>query len=987
MCDQQTDGSLPERENTGPHFCSFRLSFCKFIARKPIATNSISMHFKFHTHRGFLFILFVCLSSFLKSQITYSTGYTADEIAGYLAGSGVEIDNATVDCHTLAIGYFDCVDCNVGIDSGVVLTTGRASNILGPNNSCCTGTSNGLPGDPDLDAYPGVGTTHDACALEFDIYAPGDSLKFDYVFGSDEYPEFVGSINDAFAFFITGPGFVGVNNIALIPGTALPVTIDNVNAGSYSMYYIPNGTGGVGVYATDPYYIEFDAFTTVLEAAAAVTPCEWYHLKLVVADEADWIYDSGVFLKAKSLVTNSLADYTYPGVPFGLGAFFCQTDPDPEPVFAAGAAAGIFTATPTGLVFNDTTGAIDLSASTPGTYAFTNTLIYGFCDVDTAVYTINVTITAPPVATFSYPASPFCINETDPSPTFTGGGVAGDFTFSPAGLVINDSTGVIDLSASTPGTYTITNFVTGEFVCPDATATATITIYPTYATSVLDNVCSGETYYLPDGTGVVAAGIYTTTLNTINGCDSVITTFLGFYPVYTATVSPAICEGDTYTLPDGTIVNATGSYTVILPTIHGCDSTIITDLTVSPAFDEVVNTFICDGEIYVLPDGSTTTTTGTYNTSLLTAAGCDSTITTHLMVFPVYASTVNAEICDDAIYSLPDGTTADVSGTYISNLTTTHGCDSIITTNLTVHPTYDIVLNEDICIGETYTLPDGVIQSTSGIFNYAFISVNGCDSSVTVNLTVHDLPVLSWTIDDIFCLEQGFVALEATPAGGTYSGTGVAGSDFSTALAGVGGPYTLTYDYTDMYGCSSSITVETSVDDNYASAWGDTTVYYGEDANLFSDAGGDYNWSPTDGIDCTTCPDIIVTAPYTIDYVLTSVDENGCIASDDAIITVLPDPGNILYVPNTFTPNGDNINDFFFVFGWNLIDIKSIRVFDRWGEMLYSVEDIIPGDLTKGWDGTFNGQNVNSGVYAYMVEVQFETGQIMSQAGNITLIR
>lgn len=944
------------------------------------------MPFRFYTR--LLIILFACCGPhLLNAQITYSTGYTADEIAGYLAGDGVEIDNAVVNCHNLAIGYFDCVDCNVGIDSGVVLTTGRVSNILGPNNSCCTGTSNSWAGDPDLDAYPGVGTTHDACVLEFDIYAPGDSLKFDYVFGSDEYPEFVGSINDAFAFFITGPGFASLTNMALIPGTALPVTIDNVNAGSYSMYYIPNGTGGVGVYATDPYYNEYDGFTTVLEASAEVMPCEWYHLKLVVADESDFIYDSGVFLKAKSLVTNSLADYTYPGVPFGLGAFFCQTDPDPVPVYAAGAAAGTFTATPAGMVFDAATGEIDLSASTPGTYEFTNTLIYGFCDVDTAIYTINVTITAPPIATFTYLGSPFCTNETDPSPVFTGGGVAGDFSAAPAGLVINDSTGVIDLSASTPGTYTVTNFVTGEYVCPDATANAIITIYPTYAVSVADNVCSGETYYLPDGTGVAAAGIYTTTLNTIHGCDSVITTYLGFYPVYTTTVSPTICDGDTYTLPDGTTANATGTYTVVLPTIHGCDSTIVTNLYVSASPTVVVNTFICDGEVYVLPDGSTTTTTGTYYTTLLTGAGCDSSITTHLMVFPVYASTVNAEICDDVTYTLPDGTIADVSGVYISNLFTIHGCDSTITTNLTVHPTYATVLTPNICIGETYTLPDGTVQSASGTFNYSFTSIYGCDSAVTVNLTVYDLPVLSWVIDDIFCMEQGIIPLEASPAGGTYSGTGITGSSFSTALAGVGGPYTLTYDYTDIWGCSSSITVETNVDDNYATAWGDTTVYYGEDADLHGETGGDYYWSPSDGVDCINCPDINVTAPYTIDYVLTSVDENGCTASDDALITILPDPGNILYVPNTFTPNGDNVNDFFFVFGWNLTDIESIRIFDRWGELLFSVEDIFPGDLTKGWDGTFNGQNVNSGVYAYMVEVRFETGQIMSQAGNITLIR
>ncbi len=930
--------------------------------------------------------LFVGLIIPAHGQITYSTGYTADELAAYLAGAGVEVDNAVLTCPTLASGMFECIDCNVGMDSGIVLTTGKVSNIVGPNNSTATTWDSGAAGDADLNAMPDVSNTHDACALEFDVFAPGDSLKFSYVFGSEEYPEWVGgAYNDAFAFFISGPGFPTLTNIALIPGTTLPVTINNVNIGSYPMYYISNGPGGI--YGIDPYYIEYDGFTTVLEANSEVTPCEWYHLKLVIGDEGDWTYDSGVFLKAKSLVTNSLADFTFPGVPFGLGAFYCSTDPDPAPVFAVGAAAGTFDATPAGMVYDVTTGVIDLDASIPGTYTYINTLIYGFCDVDTAIYEVTVTITDPPVADFSYTATPYCKNETDPSPTFTGGGTAGTFSSAPAGLIIDAVTGIIDLSASTPGTYTITNLVSGELVCPDATATTIVTIYPNYTTSVIEDICSGDPYVLPDGTNVFAAGIYNTLLTSINGCDSLITTYLELNPVYNTTVSPMICAGGNYTLPDGTIVNATGTYTTVLNTIDGCDSTIITDLTVSPTPTVYVNAGICSGEIYVLPDGTGVGITGIYDVTLTTGAGCDSIVSTTVMVFPVYSSTVNAAICDDATYTLPDGIVADVSGTYISNLLTIKGCDSIITTNLLVHPTFTTILNPEICDGETYVLPDGVIQSTSGTFNYPLSTINGCDSSVIVNLTVHPLPVLDWVIDDIFCLEDGFVAMDATPAGGIYSGTGIAGSDFVTTLAGVGGPYTLTYDYTDMYGCSSSISVETSVDDNYANAWGDTTVYYGEVVNLFSDAGGDYAWSPPDGIDCLNCPDIIVTAPYTIDYVLTSVDGNGCIASDDALVTILPDPGNILYVPNTFTPNGDNINDIFYVFGWNLLAVNSIRVFDRWGELIYAGENLLPGDTNQGWDGTFNGQPVNDGVYAFMVEVQFETGQRMSQVGNVTLIR
>lgn len=143
--------------------------------------------------------------------------------------------------------------------------------------------------------------TQDACVLEFDLYAAGDSLTFEYVFGSEEYLEYVGTFNDAFAFFISGPGFASLTNIALIPGTSDYVTINEINSLVNEEFYINNGTGATAPYSTDPYYIEYDGFTTVLSASTALTIDEWYHLKLVIADDLDGAYDSGVFLKSNSI--------------------------------------------------------------------------------------------------------------------------------------------------------------------------------------------------------------------------------------------------------------------------------------------------------------------------------------------------------------------------------------------------------------------------------------------------------------------------------------------------------------------------------------------------------------------------------------------------------------------------------------------------------------------------------------------------------------
>ena len=146
-----------------------------------------------------------------------------------------------------------------------------------------------------------------------------------------------------------------------------------------------------------------------------------------------------------------------------------------QPVTRTGTSGGTFSASPSGLTINSTSGAITPGTSTAGTYTVTYTIAAsGGCGVVTA--TTSVTITALPIAAFSYTNSPYCLNGSNPSPTFDGGGIAGTFS-STGGLVfVSTSTGQINLSASTAGTYTVTNSITAAGDCGTVTATSPITI-------------------------------------------------------------------------------------------------------------------------------------------------------------------------------------------------------------------------------------------------------------------------------------------------------------------------------------------------------------------------------------------------------------------------------------------------------------------------------------------------------------------------------
>ncbi len=692
------------------------------------------------------------------------------------------------------------------------------------------------------------------------------------------------------------------------------------------------------------------------------------------------------FTQARNLRQNILSYlYNFEGVIASTFTYpdsiYCKTDPDPFPIFEPGADTGTFTATPVGMVIDPETGEVDLSASAPGTYIITNGAV-----IDCIPAAFTMIIGAEPKANFTYLAGIYCSNDSDPTPSFLLGGIAGTFTSSPPGIVINAATGTIDLSASSPGTYTITNTVNSLY-CGTDTHTYTVTINAAYDLIVDAEICEGTSYTLPDGTVITLGGTYVNNFITPAGCDSIITTNLTVNDTYATTINASICNGEVYVLPDGTNATTPGAYVQLFPTAAGCDSAVTTILDVNPVYSYVVNTGICSGETYTLPDGTTTTTMGTYNITLPTVDGCDSNIITHLMVFPVYAISETVNICAGETYTLPDGTVTGAAGIYNSNLLSEYFCDSIITTTLIVDPVYNPVFNEAICEGESYTLPSGVVVNTSGTYTSAYTTAAGCDSIITTNLTVNPNPIITFILDDIVCLEDAVIPLTAFPAGGIYSGTGIAGTDFIPATAGVGGPYIITYDYTDANGCFATASVSISVDQNVATAWGDTTVFAGEEATLYSEAGGDYTWTPPTQLICATCPETPAYPLESILYTITSYNINGCVASDDVYIEVLPNPGNATFIPNTFTPNGDNFNDYFFAYGYNLESIKSMRIYDRWGSMIFIKENLDAEAESEGWDGTYNGELVNQGVYAYIVELTFHNGITTKYQGNITLIR
>jgi hypothetical protein len=346
-------------------------------------------------------------------------------------------------------------------------------------------------------------------------------------------------------------------------------------------------------------------------------------------------------------------------------------------------------------------------------------------------------------------------------------------------------------TATVTGTYI--SHISNAAGC-DSTITTNLTVIPNTTSTQTVSICNGATHTLPDGASATVTGTYVSHIANASGCDSTITTNLTVIPNTSSTQTVSICDGATHTLPDGATATVTGTYVSHIANSAGCDSAITTNLTVIPNTTSTQTVSICDGATHTLPDGAIATTTGVYISNVVNAAGCDSTITTNLTVIPNTISTQTISICDGATHTLPDGASATVSGVFVSHISNAAGCDSTITTNLTVIPNTSSTQTVSICDGATHTLPDGASATVTGTYVSHIANAAGCDSTITTNLTV--IPNTTSTQTVSIC--NG--ATHVLPDGASATVTGTYVSHISNAA-----------------GCDSTITTNLTVIPNTTS--------------------------------------------------------------------------------------------------------------------------------------------------------------------------
>lgn len=312
---------------------------------------------------------------------------------------------------------------------------------------------------------------------------------------------------------------------------------------------------------------------------------------------------------------------------------------------------------------------------------------------------------------------------------------------------------------------------------------------------------------------------------------------------------------------------------------------------------------------------------------------------------------------------------------------------------------YSII--DTICTGLTYPVGNSLYTNT-GNYTDSLLNSFGCDSIVSTNLTVLPLPpiqpIFSTSSPACFDEENGQITVTSVLNGyPPYAYNWSGGLSTTNVLADVVGNTSYDLLITDRFGCQLDTAIFLPAPGTLNVDLGvDQAIELGDQVSIIANINFpavNYLWTssnPNEVLPCTAAPDCpqISWQPTQDQYIyLTTEDENGCTVTDSVFIAVTPIYD--LYIPNAFSPNQDGVNDYFSVYGKQsrVLQINSLTVFNRWGQLVYQQKNLALGTPGEGWDGRSKGKIADQGVYIYTVEVLFLDGTVKEFSGDITLLR
>jgi gliding motility-associated-like protein len=903
--------------------------------------------------KKYIAILFIVLwGKALYSQITVATA-TPQQALNVLIGGNVPYTFVGSQGNTSQFGTFNGANSNIGFASGMLLST---ATIVAPNGFAPPAflTGAGTTGSTLLNGL-GLGNTNNAAQVTFSFTPVSDTIKFRYVFASNEYPNYVCSgFNDVFAFFLSGPnpsgGTYTNTNIALIPGTTTPVTINNVNAGNTSGTCSPPSGGGpcpcnsqyfVNNYSPNQGTVNINGFTTPLTAVAAVVPCSTYTITLAVGDVLDGALNSAVFLEANSFIS--------PVVTINPNASIGGVD---TILYEGCSFADIEVFRNYGLE-DSQTYTLQISGTAQNGVDYTGipqTLTFPAGD-STQIFTLN-TLNNPGSDQNSF----VTITITD-TVCATGGTISSSITLQLIHVdTLNVDIGPDLLSCDTlnipslvtgglpPYSYSWNN---GQFTSPQITDYI-LTTPEAFILEVNDN-CNNTAYDTLQANVLNAPTAYFD----ISASSPVVNEECGTVTI-TITRQELLNQARTY--PVLTAGTATGGTDYSLPATcsFGVNQTTAT-ISLTPIWDAlsegpetifiIMADTLCNGTIVF---DSTLITILNINPQTLNA-GTD--ISTGCPILVQNLQPVSSGGTPPYNYNWSSGqNTQNISVqpqvTTIYAVTVTDSCGNSVSDDLEI---------------ETYYPP---------IPDFTFNSANWCEPAIVLftNTTQNvsgQITGYSWN------LGNGEISTQVNPAG-VYE---------------TDGEYEVTLVADNSFGCTDSVTKTITVRPKPEAGF----YFAPSNPSVNNPLVGFFDNSSEDALSWTwqiqslyssteQNTQYTFTTPGEYDVTLYIVNQYGC--TDTAYGTVIVTGISTIYVPTAFTPQGDLLNETFMPLLTNMKAFE-MRIFNRWGELLFSTQN--PDG--PGWDGKNKAGNpMKNDVYVYKIYVKDIYGMEFDYYGQFLLM-
>ncbi len=546
----------------------------------------------------------------------------------------------------------------------------------------------------------------------------------------------------------------------------------------------------------------------------------------------------------------------------------------------------------------------------------------------------------------------------------------------------------------------------------DSLVQLNLKINPTNIQALDTNICEGERLVLGSDIFTQAGSYQVNYLNEF-GCDSLLLVNLKILKPAFTRIDTHLCAGFTINV-GGNLYSTAGLYTLNLNSFYACDSLLEINILQRPSYNIKLDTNLCEGSS-ILVGSQRFNQTGAYPIGLVTADGCDSLINLTLNMKPSYQLFLDTTICgfDSIIFG---GNVIKASGQYTNYFLSYLNCDSLI--NLKVLKSDPIEINsklQDIkCFGES----SGEIK----------LQINGGTSPLSYKWNTGSGSI------DIFNLNKGFYTITVTDAFGCASIKNFTirepellqmivkkidascldlenGKIFINSLSGGKKPYLIylndqainnveskarvgnhTIVLLDSNDCMIEKMIEIfPADIGYLDLSPEEAhVFIGDTiwANLsFTnlDSVVSIEWTGNAQISCSNCTNNYIIATQKESIVKVKViDSNGCEYEDQLVLFAKQN----YFVPNVFSPNGDNINDYF-----NIITDRSfekivlMQIYDRWGELVHQSNNISPNTPDGAWTGLFREQSALPGVYVYIFILEDKVGTQFKVSGDVTLLR